>query len=600
MKTQKNFLYALELMLRIYPLQFAFRLLSNGISAALSFFSNAYLLRFVVNGLQEKMPIWHILQYVFLMLALRVLFGTLREVCSNRILPIADRKSAVKLNRKIYRRSLEIDYASYENPRAYELYNRAVTNGCTAAHSAMDSVLTAVTSAVELSLNGWLLFTIDPVLIVFAAVPLFMNLLLPRFEKMSYDYSMSEMEINRKKDYTRRTFYQAEYAKEMRLTNIHRVMYRRFEDAIREYVALLRDKGLKSALASLSYSFVINIAVTFGAEIYALFCTLKSGTMMFGDCLVILNSVGNFASPASCIGDVVSSYHEAALNIRDYRRFMTEEPKVKPNPDGTVPTYGDIEMRDVSFRYDGASSDALRHMTLQIKQGEHIAIVGRNGSGKTTLVKLLLRLYDPDSGSILMDGRDIRECRLREYRRLFGVVFQDYRQLSVTVAENVLGRPFLPEDEETVTESLKKVGLYEMIQGLPNGIHTVVTREFDPNGLVLSGGQSQKLALAAVYAKNADIAVLDEPSSALDPLAEDELFRKLAEVCAGKTVITISHRLSSTISADRIFYMENGRITETGTHSQLMRKNAKYAELFRVQAQNYTDCYDREETDEEA
>lgn len=600
MNRTKHYLYALKLMFQIYPLQFVLKLIFNGVSVVLCFFSNAYLLRYVINGIQVGTPVIRILVYVLFMLLLRLLFGAFQEIYTNRIMPITNRRSTVRLNKTIYKRSLEIDYASYENPAAFELYNRAVTNGSASAQYAMNSILEAVSGILELSLNGWLLFSIDPILLVFALFPLLLNLLLPKLQKMSYDYSVSEMEINRKKDYTRRTFYQAEYAKEMRLTNMYRVMYRRFGESVKEYISLVKDKGIKNALASFSFEFIINILVTFGAEIYALFRTLGSGTMMYGDCLVILNSVGNFSFPASCIGDIVSAYHDAALYIQDYSRFMTEEPKVNPNPDGISPVIGDIEMQDVSFRYDGANTYALQHITLHIQRGERIAIVGRNGSGKTTLVKLLLRLYDPTDGKIRMGGEDIRNYKLHEYRRTYGVVFQDYKQMSVTVAENVLGRPFCAGDEETVVDSLKKAGLYEMIQRQPNGIHTIVTREFDDNGLVLSGGQSQKLAIAAVYARNADIVILDEPSSALDPLAEHEMYQKMMEASEGKTVIMISHRLSSTVSADRIIYMENGRITEAGTHSQLMRLNAKYAQLFRVQAQNYTDYYSEERADEKA
>lgn len=395
--------------------------------------------------------------------------------------------------------------------------------------------------------------------------------------------------INRKSDYTRRTFYQAEFAKEMRLTNIHKVMIARFESSIKDYIYLLRTKGLKNALISYSFSFISSIVSPFAAQIYALYRALVSKTIMYGDCLVAINTLSVFTSIISSINVIISYICNSSLYIQDYRQFMTEEPTVNPNSSGLEPTSGDIELCNVSFRYNGAVEDTLRDVSLKIRKGEKIAIVGHNGAGKTTLVKLLLRLYDPTDGEICMNGHDIREYKLREYRHTYGVVFQDYKPMSVTVAENVLGRVYRQGDDALVIDSLKKAGVWENVSVQPKGIHTVMTREFDDDGLILSGGQTQKLAIASIYARNADTVILDEPSSALDPLAEHEMYRNMLEASHGKTVIFISHRLSSAVSADRIFFMEKRRVEEHGSHAELMRLNGKYAEMFRMQAQNYTD-----------
>ena len=215
-------------------------------------------------------------------------------------------------------------------------------------------------------------------------------------------------------------------------------------------------------------------------------------------------------------------------------------------------------------------------------------MVGLNGVGKTTLVKLLLRLYDPTEGVILLGGQDIREYDIDSYRACFGIVFQDYKQIALSVGENVLGRPMRDGDEKTVEIALRKAGLWDKISKLPNGIHMVMTKEFDENGLILSGGESQKLAIASVYARDCSIVILDEPSSALDPLAEKEMYDQMYRACEGKTVIFISHRLSSATDADRIILMENGTIKEMGTHGELMKRGGSYAEMFRAQAESYS------------
>jgi len=217
-----------------------------------------------------------------------------------------------------------------------------------------------------------------------------------------------------------------------------------------------------------------------------------------------------------------------------------------------------------------------------------IAIVGHNGAGKTTLIKLLLRFYDPTQGTISMDKFDYHQLNVKDLRRKFSVVFQDYQYYSLTVAENVLMRECLNEDDRhTVIESLQKSGLYDKIRMLPKGIDAVLTKEFDEHGVILSGGETQKLALARVFARDSEIIILDEPSSSLDPLAEHEMHKNMLEAQAEKTVIIISHRLSTTISADTICYMENGEIIEKGDHKDLMNLNGKYANMFMIQAKNY-------------
>lgn len=311
---------------------------------------------------------------------------------------------------------------------------------------------------------------------------------------------------------------------------------------------------------------------------------------MIGDCLVVLNTISSISYNIQYIGSQVSFIHNICYNFQDYRDFMWREEKIRANEDGERASAGDIELRGVTFRYPGAEDDTLRDLNMKIKQGEKIAIVGFNGAGKTTLIKLLMRLYDPCSGGILLNGKDIREYNLESYRSSFGVVFQDYKQFALTVAENVLGRPMHEGDDKIVEDCLRRAGIWDKISALPAGIYTRMTREFDDDGLILSGGESQKLAIASVYARNSSVVILDEPSSALDPIAEHEMYKQMYLACEGKTMIFISHRLSSAVDADRIFLIEDGRIKESGSHSELMSMNGSYAEMFKAQAESYTDA----------
>ena len=587
--TVKNYFYSLKLVIRHYPVSFFSDLLLDIIQRITIFFSFTYLLRYVVNGIQDHKSVADIMTYVIVMLAVNVAFVIVNSTYTRRFKPILDKKGDARLKRAVFRRSLEADYANFDDPDAYESFSRVLSNSAEALECAKNAVQEMFSFALSFSLNVWLILTIDPVLFVFAALSLLSVLFTPFLNRGIYGYSVEEDRISRKNDYIRRTFYQAEFAKEMRLTNIHRVMIARFEASSAEIIQLLKTKRLRLAFLSFLDHFLTSCIVPCAAQLYAIYRTVVSKTMMLGDCLVVINAALAFSGIAASVKVIVSFFCDAALYIRDYRSFMTEVPQVDPNPDGLMPTVGDIELKNVSFRYRGAETDTLRGVSVKIKKGERIAIVGHNGVGKTTLVKLLLRLYDPTDGSVFAGGHDIREYRLKEYRRTYGVVFQDYRQMAMTVAENVLGRAFEDGDEAVVVDALKKAGLWEIISALPKGIHTVMTREFDSDGLVLSGGQTQKLAIASIYAKHADTVILDEPSSALDPLAEHEMYGNMLRASEGKTVIFISHRLSSAVSADRVFFMENGGVCEMGSHAELMRRNGKYAEMFRMQAQNYTD-----------
>ncbi len=585
-----NYVYSLKLAAKGSPGNFIYSCLFTFIQALLGFFSTEYMLRYVVNGIQENRSYQSIVTYLIMIMLMNVfVFGVIEQVYNNLLEPRWTRAQNVYINKMMYKKAVEVDIENYENPEFYEKYNDAIANSVYCVEGILWTVHSSISFIVQFSANTVLLIAIDPVLMLFVFFPLVLSFIRKRRDKLMYEADMKSKEADRCKDYTRRSFFLSDYAKEMRLTNIYKVMLRRFRESITKVVHIARTDGIKTAAYNILLTLGLEIVTILGAETYSLYCTLVSGTMLNGDCLVVLNSIGTVSYRVEHVISIIDGFYALSLYMEDFRALVDQKPKILPNENGMIPEYGDIELKDVSFCYNGCESDTLKHISMKINKGEKIALVGHNGAGKTTLVKLLMRLYDPNSGKICLADRDIREYRLRDYRRMYGVVFQDYKQLSLSIAENVLGRSLGNGDEEKVVDSLKKAGVYDKIAELPKGIHTTMTKEFDEEGVVLSGGQSQKIAIASIYANDSSIVILDEPSSALDPLAEHELYENMMTACAGRTIIFISHRLSSAVSADRIFLLDDGEIKESGTHRELMEKNGIYATMFKAQAENYVD-----------
>ena len=332
--------------------------------------------------------------------------------------------------------------------------------------------------------------------------------------------------------------------------------------------------ALSFARNGIAYFYLIRLTVTQGlpASEFLLYFTAVSGFTAW-----VTGILTDFSTlHRECLGlSVVQEY----LNLPEPFRFQGG----KPIPNASR---WELRMEHVSFRYPGAPQDTLHNFNLTIHPGEKLAIVGLNGAGKTTVVKLLCGFYDPDEGRVLLNGTDIRQWNRQEYYSLLSAVFQDFSMLDITVAESV-AQSVDRIDRQRVVQCLEKAGLMGLVEQFPQGLDTHIGRTVYLDGVLMSGGEFQRLMLARALYKNGPILVLDEPTAALDPIAENDIYMKYHEMTAGKTSVFISPRLASPRFCDRIILIDHGRIAEEGTHEDLMKRNGLYAKLFEVQSRYY-------------
>ena len=351
------------------------------------------------------------------------------------------------------------------------------------------------------------------------------------------------------------------------------------------------------------YSGAIAASTAVLSTLVYLFVGLRALTGMIGlgDVVLYIGSISRFTEGFSGLMMTLTRLRTNNDAMRAYFQFMDLPVSGKDSAGrwkdreygvgkGTVPagqkSQYEVEFRNVSFRYPGAETWALRHISLKFRAGERLAVVGQNGSGKTTFIKLLCRLYEPEEGSILLNGVDIREYSPEEYRKVFSVVFQDFQLFSFSLAQNVAAG--MAPDGDRVTKSLEQAGFGERLAGMPLGIHTCLYKDFEESGVEISGGEAQKIALARALYKDAPIVVLDEPTAALDPAAEYEIYSRFNEIVGGKSAIYISHRLSSCRFCDDIAVFHRGELVQRGTHEELVaQREGEYFRLWNAQAQHY-------------
>lgn len=490
------------------------------------------------------------------------------------------------LNRTLYEKARELDLESYDNPEFYNNFILTIESSSDNIQNLMTLVKHYFGDIVSLITISSILFTIDPwcLLIIFVSVIVF----LPISRKIG-DLQMGRRTDNakfhRRSDYFQRIFYLQDYAKEVRMNSIKPLLIDRYNDAATDVVINQKKYWKKISLFYCIQETGIHVlGFMFLLPLYLGYCVLVKQSISAGDFVATFNGGTQIAWSINFLTVwALANFSERAKMIEKYRQFLSSDFKIRDGKEKlSYREPREISIKNLSFTYPGNEEATLKNINLTIKPYEKIALVGYNGAGKSTLTNLLLRLYDVTDGEILIDGKNIKENTVSGHRDLFAAVFQDFQTYAFSLKENVALD--INPDESRVKDALKHSGFSKELK---NGIDTELLREFDDDGVMLSGGENQKAAIARAFYKDCPYAILDEPSANLDPIAEYNLNQAMMDAAKNKTVIFISHRLSTTVNADRICVMEDGRITEIGSHDELMAMNGTYANMFNLQAEKY-------------
>lgn len=495
------------------------------------------------------------------------------------------------IQRELMEKARLMDLKYYDIPEYYDDFVIAAAQSEMMVTLAITSIGRIAASLLAMLIAGTLIMTMNPIIAIFPITGFVINII-TRFiiTKLEYQYSLEKAKIGRKADYSKRVFYQPEYAKEIKLTGIEDALMEQYDEAIREERKMALKYSLKILPPTLiNWICTFTVCQFYAVPVYLAYLAIEKQSIALGDVASLKNASNNIKSRLDGMNYALVDFQTVGQYAEKFRRFMDNEVNIE-GCKGDVPVPENdctLELKNVSFKYKDSEDYVIRNVNLTVRKGEKLALVGENGAGKSTLIKLIMRLYDVTEGEITFGGVDIRRLNTQEYRRKIGTVFQDFQIYGASLAENVKTGHVSDSDRDRITSALKKADLGNKLGKLPDGIDSELTKEFSESGTMLSGGESQKAAIARIFMRDTPIAVLDEPSSALDPIAEYRLNRSMLENAENQAVILISHRLSTTKDADRIILLEHGQIAESGTHSQLLEKGGRYAEMWNVQAEKY-------------
>ncbi|HEX6548795.1 MAG TPA: ABC transporter ATP-binding protein [Candidatus Dormibacteraeota bacterium] len=577
-------------------LLFAVTIVSGGLPAATAYLAKL-LTNAVVGGIQAHSrgqssdPAIHLIVVLVAIQLVIFLSTALLNTLRNIAQQLLQERMQLRIQLMVMEHATRLDLPFFEDAASYDLLRRAQDDSARRPVMMISTAFGLVQTAITFSTMIVLLVAVSPLLAVVALVapiPTFVSD--TRYGWRGFMIARWSSRLLRRMNYLVTLATTDNSAKEVKLFDLGGYFVQRYQSLAQTYYRRQRGLVVSRYLAGFGWGTPTTLV---GSVTYLYVALLAvAGRLTLGDLTLYTAAASSVSNSISGLLTGLSDMYEHNLYLSNLFELLAARPQIVapenpvPLPD---PVRGEIEFEHVSFAYPGSGAQALNDVSFKIPAGQTVAVVGRNGAGKSTLLKLLCRLYDPSAGRILLDSHDLRDYDPVRLRSVFGAMFQDYVTYQATAAENIgLGEVGRIEDREAIEEAATKGGSEELIAGLPAGFDTPLGKWFEIKSANLSGGEWQKVALSRAFMREARVLLLDEPTSALDAGAEYELFGRLRKLTQGRTAVFISHRFSTVRRADRILFLEHGKLVEEGSHAELMAIGGRYARLFRLQAAAYT------------
>ena len=512
-----------------------------------------------------------------------------------------DRRMACHYQLRQNLKYLDLDYECLEEPKFQNIYSKAgeatLSNHTPAMHMPNHFANIAIQLLSFIFFAGVISF-LNPLIILLLTATVFVNyFMMKKIRNYEHEIKDKMAQTNRKIGYMNDMSYKLSQGKDIRLYKMGGWLHKMSEILMGERENIRKNTEYRYFGASV-INFCIVLLRDGGAYIYLIYKAV-AGEINAGDFVLYFGAIGQFTRWFQWILDTWLTVYTASLQFNDMREYFEYPNKMNHGNGIALPEKSKglcIELKNVSYKYPNSENPTIKNINLKIEAEEKIALVGLNGAGKTTLVKLICGMYAPTEGEILINGHRVDEYNIHDYYSLFSAVFQTFRFFPISILQNITIVPKEQANMEKVERCVKLAGLKEKLDNLEHGADTPLVKEINPGATELSGGEQQKLLLARALYKDAPVLILDEPTAALDPIAENEMYQKYGEIAKSKTSVFISHRLASTKFCDRIILISNGEIAEIGTHDELVKKGGEYANLFEIQRQYYKDNINESES----
>ncbi|MBD5527424.1 MAG: ABC transporter ATP-binding protein [Lachnospiraceae bacterium] len=556
-----------------------------------SIFYNVLFFAYFMDAVEKGKSIAAISKVLIVFILINIVFEISNSYYRQAYIPKNDVKLSLFFKNMIYKKIMTIDIECFDNPEYYDNVTFALNDLFNRVNSILNNIVQFIShSCCVIVLIGYFA-QIDFAIVLISLISVLTGLFFePVINKYRYRYTNESLKYQRKYDYVKRISIQAECAGELRTTNVKNVLNKMLDDAFRGLKALLKKYYRKITVLD-------SVQVFFGFGIVSCVTTLISihrivvdKTVTIAVFLPLMGAIAQFTWRASSVISCFTGILNDNIYLNKFNEFYRYESKVVSRKEEMVAvSFSGIKIEHLYFKYSESDNYTLKDICMEIRPKQKIALVGYNGAGKSTLINLILRLYDPDQGSITYNDKNICDYNVKNYRSKYGIVFQDINVYAATIGQNIAMDTKVYSDEE-MQNVMSSLRLKEKINSYEGGFSTKLTHELSDSGEMLSIGQCQCLALARIFIDpEKQLYILDEPTSALDPIAEEEIFETINSYLADKTVIYISHRFSASKIADKIYFMEKGQIVEQGTHDELILQSGKYAYMFNLQAKYYRD-----------